>query len=108
MDLMDILAAYQPRANAPLDEIAIQLGLPGKMGMHGSRVFEHYLQGDMDGIRNYCETDVLNTYLVYLRFEFIRGKLLESAYLEEIQRVKEELRSSTKAHLQEFLRRWEM
>ena len=31
--------------------------------------------GELARIRHYCETDVLNTYLVYLRFELMRGAL---------------------------------
>src|SRR3989338_3665701 len=74
-DLMDVLSAYQPRATAPLDEIAPLLGLPGKMGHSGAEVWEQFQQGNLEGIRNYCETDVLNTYLVYLRYELMRGNL---------------------------------
>ena len=38
-DLMDVLAGYQNRAWAPLDEIAQLCGLPGKLGMDGSQVY---------------------------------------------------------------------
>jgi len=57
-DLMDVLAAYQPRANAPLDEVATLLGFPGKMGMSGAKVWEAYQAGEIEAIRHYCETDV--------------------------------------------------
>ncbi|MBS0359651.1 MAG: 3'-5' exonuclease [Proteobacteria bacterium] len=106
MDLMDILAGYQARGNAPLDEIATMLNLPGKMGMHGSKVWKSYLAGEMDQIRNYCETDVLNTYLVYLRFELIRGNLDSMLYERECQLVRETLQNENKAHLSEFLEAW--
>ena len=33
LDLMDLLAMYQPRANAPLDAMAKLCGFPGKLGM---------------------------------------------------------------------------
>jgi 3'-5' exonuclease len=105
-DLMDVLAAYQPRACAPLDEIATMLGLPGKMGMSGAKVWESFLAGDIAGIRNYCETDVLNTYLVYLRFERIRGRLDEAGYRRECEMVREMLAREDKAHFREFLERW--
>jgi len=105
-DLMDIIAAYQPRANAPLDEIAVMLGLPGKMGMHGDQVWHYFSQGNVEAIRNYCETDVLNTYLIYLRFELIRGKLTPQRYEEECQRVRQLLQSESKPHWQEFLNIW--
>jgi 3'-5' exonuclease len=106
MDLMDILAAYQPRANAPLDEIAVMLGFPGKMGMNGNQVWEYFQRGEIDAIRNYCETDVLNTYLVFLRFELIRGKLTESEYLNACQNVRDLLRKESKPHFDEFLDAW--
>ncbi|MBI5450750.1 MAG: 3'-5' exonuclease [Gammaproteobacteria bacterium] len=105
-DLMDVLAAYQPRANAPLDEIATMLGLPGKMGMSGAKVWDSYRDGGIDDIRNYCETDVLNTYMVYLRFELMRGKMTREAYQAECARVRQELQSSGRAHLQAFEQAW--
>jgi len=101
-DLMDVIAGYQARASAPLDEIATMLGFPGKMGMSGAKVWENYENGEIEAIRNYCETDVLNTYLVYLRFELIRGNLTESCYDEEVQMVRDMLRVEGKAHLAEF------
>lgn len=106
-DLMDVLAGYQPRANAPLDEIAVMLGYPGKMGMSGARVWDEFQAGNLDGIRNYCETDVLNTYLVYLRFELIRGNLTEEAWHKEQDMLRETLKAENKDYIDEFLRTWE-
>ncbi|MDH5634008.1 MAG: 3'-5' exonuclease [Gammaproteobacteria bacterium] len=106
-DLMDVLAAYQARANAPLDQIALMLGLPGKMGMSGSKVCDQFIDGNIIDIRNYCETDVLNTYLVYLRWLLTKGQLTEAAWQQEIDLVRVELRNSGTAHLLEFLEAWE-
>jgi predicted PolB exonuclease-like 3'-5' exonuclease len=108
IDLMDVLSGYQPRAAAPLDEIATLLGLPGKLGMHGSKVWQHYQDGDITGIRAYCETDVLNTYLVYLRFELLRGRLQAAEYLRECQLLQSILSVEDKPHFKEFLRAWEI
>jgi len=105
-DLMDVIAAYNARAVAPLDEVATLLGLPGKMGMDGSKVWDAYLAGEIGAIRDYCETDVLNTYLVYLRFELIRGRLTPATYEVECSRVRESLRAEGKPHLDEFLAAW--
>ncbi|MCX7117295.1 MAG: 3'-5' exonuclease [Legionellales bacterium] len=105
LDLMDVLAGYQNKAFAPLDEIASMLGFPGKMGMSGSRVWSEYLSGNIKGIRDYCETDVLNTYCVYLRFELIRGTLLPNEYKTSMERLHKYLSAETdKPHLQDFLR----
>lgn len=107
MDLMDIIAGYQARANAPLNEIALMLGLPGKMGIDGSKVWDYFQQGNLDIIRNYCETDVLNTYLVFLRFELVRGKLTFEEYEHECELVQDALLKENKLHLTEFLHAWQ-
>lgn len=106
-DVMDILAGYQARANAPLDEIAMMLGFPGKMGMNGDQVWQYFQAGKIEAIRNYCETDVLNTYLVYLRFELMRGKLTSTQYAAECAQVRELLTDADKPHWQEFLHAWQ-
>lgn len=106
-DLMDVLAAYQARAAAPLEEVAVLLGLPGKMGKSGAGVWEQYLEGRIQDIREYCETDALNTYLVYLRFELIRGNLDEKDYRREIELVRRTLREAGKPHFTAFLKAWE-
>ncbi len=106
IDLMDVLAGYQLRASAKLDHISTMLGFPGKLGMDGSKVSETYFSGDLKAIRDYCETDVLNTYLVYLRFEVMRGKLYENEYEKRCQQVRDCLSDSKEEHLQEFLKMW--
>jgi len=106
IDLMDVLSGYQLRAAAPLDEIATLLGFPGKLGMHGGKVWEAYQAGDIIGIRQYCETDVLNTYLVYLRFQLIRGILNEADYQRDCERLREYLRQQQQTHFDQFLDAW--
>jgi len=106
-DLMDLLSGFQPRAVAPLDQIATMLGFPGKMGMDGSRVFDAWLNGRLGAIRDYCETDVLNTWLVYCRFELMRGTISDSVYESECQMLRDTLAASGKPHLQEFLDHWQ-
>jgi predicted PolB exonuclease-like 3'-5' exonuclease len=107
IDLMDVVAGYQPRAVAPLDEIATLLGFPGKMGMHGGKVWEAFQAGDIAGIRHYCETDALNTYLVYLRFQLMRGQLSADEYRWECGLLREMLTARNEAHLREFMSAWQ-
>lgn len=106
LDLMDVIAGYQTRAVAPLDEVATLLGLPGKLGMHGSRVWEQFQRGDLQGIRDYCETDVINTYLIYLRFELMRARLSRDAHERECGRMREYLRSEQRPHFRAYLDAW--
>jgi predicted PolB exonuclease-like 3'-5' exonuclease len=104
-DLMDVLSMYQPRATAPLDELSRLLGFPGKLGMDGSKVWDAHQAGGIEEIRNYCETDTVNTYLVYQRFQMLRGACQPEKYREEIELVRATLSRSDAPHWQEFVRR---
>ncbi len=107
LDLMDVLARYGYRGMAALDEIAKLIGLPGKSGIGGDKVFKTYLEGRLSEIRAYCEIDALNTYLIYLRFQFIREFYSQSEYSQELNIVKNWLKNSDQAHLREFVESWE-
>jgi predicted PolB exonuclease-like 3'-5' exonuclease len=106
MDLMDILSGFQGRGRASLQDVACLLGLPGKLGMHGSQVWDTFLAGGLKRIRDYCETDVLNTYLVYLRFELLRGNLNAVEHANEVGRVRQMLAESGAEHHREFAAAW--
>ncbi|RPH54610.1 MAG: 3'-5' exonuclease [Lysobacterales bacterium] len=106
LDLMDVLSGYQGRARISLQAAATLLGFPGKLGMSGDKVWEAWLEGGIEQIRNYCETDVLNTFLIFLRFELMRGRLLREEYLAEVGRVREALEVQQRPHFQEFLASW--
>lgn len=107
MDLLDILAGYSPKNYAPLDEIARMMNLPGKISLHGSEVFHYYQRGEIDKIRNYCELDVLNTYLIYLRFELMRGQIDDQQYDLYQNNLKDMLKHENKEHFQHFLDAWQ-
>jgi len=106
VDLMDVLAGFQPRARASLDQTAVLLGYPGKLGMSGDKVWDRFLEGGIDDIRDYCETDVINTWLVYLRFEHMRGNLDDKDLQRELAMVRDTLKTMNVPHLNEFLAAW--
>jgi hypothetical protein len=108
LDLMDLLAMYSPKNNAPLDAMAKLCGFPGKLGMDGSQVYAQFLAGQTEEIRRYCETDVMNTYLLYCRFQQMRGGFTPAEYEREIAFVKETLGNlaPNEAHWQEYLAAW--
>ncbi len=81
-------------------------GLPGKLGMDGSKVYGAFKRGEIGAIRDYCETDVANTYLVFLRFQRIRGLLAPDAYAREVALVREFLAAQDAAHWKEFAAAW--
>ena len=105
-DLMDVIAGYQNRAWAPLSEIAQLCGLPGKLGMDGSQVYGAWKRGEIAAIRDYCETDVANTYLLFLRFQLIRGLLDPAAYEREVNLFRAFLAEQTSEHWRQFSAAW--
>lgn len=107
MDLMDLLALYTGRANAPLDDLAKLCGFPGKLGVDGSQVWNLFQAGRLREIRAYCETDVVNTYLVYCRFRLMRGEISQTAYAEEMELVRSSLVALDGMHWKEYLDAWQ-
>jgi predicted PolB exonuclease-like 3'-5' exonuclease len=106
VDLMDVLSGFQGRGRVGLDKMAQLLGFPGKLGMAGEQVWDAWLAGRSSDIRDYCETDVINTYLIYLRFELMRGRLTHEEHDREVALVRDTLMASTRPHLLEYASAW--
>jgi hypothetical protein len=106
LDLMDVLASYQPRAYAGLDAMARLCGFPGKVGMDGSEVAAAIAAGRVAEVRAYCECDAANTWLLYQRFRLMRSELDAASYAAEIALVRERIAASDAPHWREFLARW--
>src|SRR6266436_5927301 len=81
VDLCDILSSFAPHTRASLNELSKIMGLPGKSAViDGSDVERYFLEGKIKEIADYCETDVVNTYRVWLRYELFRGRMSHSAF----------------------------
>ena len=106
VDLMDVLAAYQGRGRASLEHVSLLLGLPGKLGMGGDQVFEFWKAGRLAEIRAYCETDVMNTYLLYCRYQLMRGGLTPAEHAQEVAMVRSVLADLREPHWDEYLAAW--
>ena len=106
LDLMDQLAMFNGRNFAPIDEAARLAGLPGKLGIGGAEVWPAYGRGEIQAIRDYCEADVVNTFLLYLRFQMMRGQLLPDRYDAECRLLRETLEQRPEPHWREFLSLW--
>lgn len=107
LDLMDVIAQYQPRASAGLDAIARLCGFPGKLGMDGAAVGAAIAAGRIDDVRAYCECDALNTYLVYQRFRLMRGEVDAGEYAREVSLVRERIGASDAPHWRAFVAKWD-
>ena len=106
LDLMDVLAMYPPRNNTPLDEVAQLAGLPGKIGIGGAAGWAAYQEGGIQRIRSYCEVDTANTYLLYLRYQLLRGTFTLEHYRRECGVLRDHIAKLGQPHWKEFIARW--
>lgn len=76
VDLCDVLSSFSYGGKVKLDELSRIMGLPGKPGgMDGSQVEAYFKAGRIQEIADYCKSDVINTYRLWLRHELFRGRL---------------------------------
>ena len=87
-----------------IDPFGGQSDLAHKVLRHTSPAFAE--DPVRDEIRNYCETDVANTYLVFARFQMMRGVLTRARYKKECELVRGELVKLDQPHWKEFLAAW--
>lgn len=107
-DLMEVLSDYGASARVKLNEVCSVMGFPGKFGVDGADVAGMADAGRVQDIRNYCETDVLNTYLVYLRLQLHRGSISRDGYNSAVADIITfiEAEQGTRRYLGEFLAAW--
>ena len=89
LDLMDVLSNYGAARGLKLDTICQMVGIPGKFDMDGSQVMELYYNDELQKIQEYCESDVLNTYLLFLKYELLKGSLTIEEYRTILWRMSE-------------------
>ncbi|MEK9725862.1 MAG: 3'-5' exonuclease, partial [Rhodospirillaceae bacterium] len=107
-DVLEVMRDYGASAAVKLAEVCAVLGLPGKFGVDGSQVAGMIDAGDVQAVRDYCETDVLNTYLVYLRLMLHRGTVGRDAYNRAVADVIKMIEQAGEArpHLGAFMDAW--
>jgi len=106
LDLCDALASYGPGAKIGLHELCRVLGFPGKPdGMNGGEVDRYVQEGRIAEVAAYCETDVVNTYRVWLVYELFRGTLSRPEFDASETNLLEFIRErvSAKPHLEALL-----
>jgi len=91
LDMKEILSSQGAAVAAPLDLYAKLVGLPGKEDVAGADVQELYAQGALDRIAAYCMTDVVQTFLLFLRHRLVEGSLTPDGYAESAALAREEL-----------------
>ncbi|MFH7804968.1 3'-5' exonuclease [Acinetobacter sp. BSP-53] len=85
VDLMDVMAMFNGRHFQKLDDVAHLLGFPGKRGDGAYHVPEYVREQQWLKLTSYCEGDVLNTWLIYLRWLLLKGQLLSDDHRYWVQ-----------------------
>ena len=110
-DLLEAFSDFGASCRCKMNEVCSIMGVPGKIGTDGSQVADLYDNGKIKEIRDYCETDVINTYLLYLIFQFHSGNLSKENFIkcnhELIDYLKSFKDDNTKPHFAEFLEEWQ-
>ncbi len=108
-DLLEVLSDFGASARCSMDEVAAVFAVPGKLETAGDNVREMFEAGQIDAIRNYCETDVLTTMLIFLRHQHFSGALSDGAFTRSLQGIRNYLQaeSGERPHLHEYLQAWD-
>ena len=102
IDLCDVLSCFSSQNKPSLHELCRIMGLPGKPdGVGGADVERLCREGRVAEVAAYCETDVVNTYRVWLRYELFRGRLTENGLRASEANLSDYIRShaGSKPHL---------
>ena len=109
IDLKEIIGSWG-LASPSLHEIAVQSGIPGKMGVDGNDVAPLWLEGNLERIVRYNECDALTTYLVWLRLAHFAGFFDKTSYGREqglvMELLQTEIAKGGREHLEEYLEEW--
>lgn len=93
IDLLDQISDFKAVGGLKLDTLCASMNLPGKYDVCGDQVMSLYYDGRLDKINEYCESDVLNTYWLFLKFELLRANIGINDYANNISAMGEFLRS---------------
>ncbi|TLS76880.1 hypothetical protein FE236_05360 [Mariprofundus erugo] len=108
-DLLELFSDFGASARCSMDEVAAVFNIPGKLATDGSAVRTMFESKQLDAIRNYCETDVLTTMLLFLRQQLFCGALSNGACERATLGIRHYLEGEceNRPHLAEYLQAWE-
>nr|WP_170161467.1 3'-5' exonuclease [Campylobacter insulaenigrae] len=102
-DLLESLGSFGQKG-LKLDTLCTMANLPGKYDVSGDQVLELFYKNEIEKIHEYCESDVLNTYMLFLKYELIKSNITKEDYLNILEHFKEELLKLTqKSYQKPFL-----
>lgn len=92
IDVMDHLCEFGAVRGLKLDHVCSMVGLPGKYDVSGDQVMELFYTGKIEKIKEYCESDVLNTYWLFLKYELLKGNIIIEDYQRALVTMQENLK----------------
>lgn len=92
----------------PLAEMASLLGQPGESSALASMVWDQHRAGNNEAIIAACDTNVLNIYLLYLRYRVLRNQLSQGEYEQACGQLRDYLQAQEAIHLQQFIAEWQL
>lgn len=105
IDVMDALAMYHQKHFYKMDDIAQVFGLAGKGEESGHIVSDYVKQNKWQQLSSCCEGDVINTWLIYLRFLLLKGQLSLEQHSYLVRQTIADVQQ--RPQLSEFLKRWQ-
>ncbi|TXN56326.1 hypothetical protein FV230_28330 [Methylobacterium sp. WL6] len=108
VELMDAMSDHGAAPALTLEEAAMMIGLPGKLGEHGSLVAAMIEDGQVERVRAYCETDTLNLAVLYVRWAYLAGRTDAASHNGAVAGLIAYLEAerSDRHHLGRFLDEW--
>jgi predicted PolB exonuclease-like 3'-5' exonuclease len=91
VDIMDHMSEFGAVRGLNLNLLCTMMGIPGKFDVSGDEVHKLYYEGKIKEIKEYCESDVLNTYWLFLKYELLKGNITKDDYFDYLHLMSEEL-----------------
>lgn len=104
-DLLEAFSDFGASARIRMQEVSALFGIPSKLDCDGSDVDAMFAAGKVKEIRDYCELDVVNTYVLYLRYMMHRGVLTKDSYLRSLDDLLNfmEIQQNEKPHFARYI-----
>lgn len=89
----DLFESFGSFRGMNLDLLCALSDLPGKYEICGEQVLQLYYKNEIEKIHEYCESDTLNTYMLFLKYERIKGNINDEDYANSLYLMKEYLQN---------------
>lgn len=105
-DLLDVFSDFGSSAKIKMAEACALFNIPCKIDVDGSQVSELYDKNDFESIRGYCETDVIATYILYLKHIYTSGRMTKENFKYSLNQLQLLISESKKEAVRLFHNEW--